>query len=304
MEANEAEEFLDTYGDADFLIYRRNTGRVVLFLNTSRSHCDLVSAALDNVGIGKGDSFMDQWYRSQIIAEVNALTDLEEHQLEDIRGIPEDSRGVAVEIDGETVFVDARSRSALDNLGVEAVQAGHLRELYGAEAAKLPKGEAGKALRSALRDTFRQRKAALFKGATVVIDAYRKWTGFKSGMNNPTKTNPGVDKAARVFKRVGGALIALDVFASGYQVVTAPPGERWPTAAKNAGRMGGAFAGGRAGAWLGLKVPGPPLVKAAGGLIGGVGGAIYGGEAVEDFMDTLFGQPPRRRGSIMDPNRK
>jgi hypothetical protein len=107
------------------------------------------------------------------------------------------------------------------------------------------------------------------------------------------RTNRGVDKVARGLKALGIA---------GYNIYTAPEGQRARVATQETGRVGGAIAGGVAGAkggavvgaaigvWFGGAGAAPGA--AIGGIIGGIGGAIAGSELghtvggwVSDLLD-------------------
>ncbi|MEO6062222.1 MAG: WXG100 family type VII secretion target [Thermoflexales bacterium] len=116
------------------------------------------------------------------------------------------------------------------------------------------------------------------------------------------KTNRGVDMVARGLKVLGIAGIVLDVGIGGYNVYTAPEGQRARVATQETGRVGGAIAGGVAGAkggaivgaaigvWFGGAGAAPGA--AIGGILGGIGGAIAGSEVghtvggwVSDLLD-------------------
>lgn len=98
------------------------------------------------------------------------------------------------------------------------------------------------------------------------------------------RTNPRFNAAGKVGKAAGPVLTAVAVGIAIKNVHDAPPGQKVPTAEKEAGGLGGAFVGGEIGA-AAFAPTGP------GSALGAVGGAIIGGFGGRAIVENLQNSP-------------
>ena len=126
----------------------------------------------------------------------------------------------------------------------------------------------------------RNLQTKLGKAYTESLLKQRDKECFKSSRNNPGKTNAKVNAQAKVFRVGGRLLIAVGIGSEVYTIVTAE--EPLNEIPRSAGRLGGAFAGGRVGLQGGARF-GP-----WGAGLGTLGGAIAGSMLGEEAIDTIM----------------
>ncbi len=112
------------------------------------------------------------------------------------------------------------------------------------------------------------------------------------------RTNPKVDRWVGRIRIAGRILIAVDIGLGAYKVATAPEVDRPKVLIKETARVGGALAGGWAGAKTGGAVgafagsffpgPGTLIGGGVGSILGGIGGAIFGGWAAGEAADWVI----------------
>ena len=151
-------------------------------------------------------------------------------------------------------------------------------------------------MRANLKEEIRSRSNAFADACLKEIDKTRKLEEAKAlsegkpspfKKNNAQSTNKGVNKLGNYCKTAGRACVVASVAIEGYNIASAPEGEKLKETTRATGRLGGGLLGGGAvGSALGTLGANPATII-LGTLIGGIAGAI-GGEEVVDSMWNYF----------------
>lgn len=183
--------------------------------------------------------------------------------------------------------------------GSQLYMSAKLREEYAARSAAIPETlskEEQKKMRLDLKKEIRSRQNAFSKAVVRNIDkqraaddaeSLRKGEPSKYKTNHAQSTNKGVNAFGKVCKHAGKGMAVIGLANEALQICSAPEERRFKEVTRAAGRLGGGFIGGSAGAAVGALGVNPGTVV-AGTLIGGTAGSLAGEKAV-DVMWDLFG---------------
>lgn len=180
---------------------------------------------------------------------------------------------------GDALGPDGLSGGLL-GLGNELQRTGSMRLEYEKKALAL--GEEDIVGRDFLKDHYKKRQTALGKEYTKSFLKRRSESGYTSNFSNARKTNIGVNRTARAMKYGGRGLMVAGAAMDVYEISTAPKGQKLYTTAV----VGGRWAGGLAGAWVGAQVGtvGGPWGVAIGAFAFGIIGAVGGEKAVRGIL--------------------